>query len=133
MKVRCKVVNSGLAGEPEHIVYQNQETNEIIELDTITRVLRDEYYEEPNVESNLHYVLNNMGHYCEILYNDNGLNKHTLILEQTEGERNFPLCLFISNIFRIFVFNKNMREMISDNLDYDGMGNFGRFPSSEKK
>ena len=23
--------------------------------------------------------------------------------------------------------------MISDNLDYDGMGNFGRFPISEKK
>jgi hypothetical protein len=26
-----------------------------------------------------------------------------------------------------------MKEMISDNLDYDGMGNFGRFPTSEKK
>jgi hypothetical protein len=26
-----------------------------------------------------------------------------------------------------------MRDMISDNLDYDGMGNFGRFPASEKK
>jgi hypothetical protein len=26
-----------------------------------------------------------------------------------------------------------MKDMISDNLDYDGMGNFGRFPASEKK
>ena len=79
--MRVRVVNKGKVGEPEHIVYQNQETKEIIELDSITDVLRNGEYEEPDLDANLHYVLNNMGHCCEILLNDVEPGRNTLILE----------------------------------------------------
>jgi hypothetical protein len=79
--MRVRVVNKGKVGEPEHIVYQNQETKEIIELDAITDVLRNGEYEEPDVDENLHYVLDNMGHCCDILLNDVGSGRHTLVLE----------------------------------------------------
>ena len=50
-----------------------------------------------------------------------------------KGEKKFsPFFVFVKNISYICI-NKNVKEMISDNLDYDGMGNFGRFPASEKK
>ena len=73
-----RVVNKGKVGEPEHIVYQNQETKQIIEPSDITRVLRGGEYEEPDIDGNLHYVLNHMGHVCEIQINS---DEYTLILE----------------------------------------------------
>lgn len=73
-----RVVNKGKVGEPEHIVYQNQETKQIIEPSDITRVLRGGEYEEPDTEVNLHYVISHMGHFCEIQINS---DEYTLILE----------------------------------------------------
>lgn len=81
MKVYCRVVNKGLAGEPVHRVFQVQDTLEIIEYDDVTHVRHGDDYRESNILEDVDYVLKNMGHYCYIDYNDNGINRHTLILE----------------------------------------------------
>jgi len=76
--VIVRVVNKGKVGEPEYIVYQNQETKQIIEPSDITRVLRGGEYEEPDIDGNLQYVLNHMNHICEIQINS---DEYTLILK----------------------------------------------------
>jgi len=81
MKVYCRVVNKGLAGEPVHRVFQVQDTLEIIEYDTITHTLQSGSHRKSIILSDVDYVIQNMGHHCYIEYNDNGLNRHTLILE----------------------------------------------------
>ena len=81
MKVYCRVVNKGLAGEPVHRVFQVQDTLEIIEYDTITHTIQNGIRRDSDILTDVDYVLRHMGHFCEIEYNDNGVNRHTLILE----------------------------------------------------
>ena len=78
--VYCRVVNTALAGEPSHRAFQVQDTLEIIEFDTITSVRVDGDVRPPSILDDVAYVISNMGHYCNIDYNDNGHNQHTLIL-----------------------------------------------------
>lgn len=61
-----QVVNAGLAGEPQHIVFQVLDTLQIIELDDITQVTHNGVFREPNMPEDMHYVLNHMGHRCYI-------------------------------------------------------------------
>ena len=81
MLVYCRVVNKGMAGEPEQLVFQRQDNLEILEPETITKVKFGDEYREPNIFEDIEYVLRHMGHYCNIDYEDNGEHKHTLILE----------------------------------------------------
>ena len=81
MLVYCRVVNKGMAGEPEQLVFQRQDNLEILEPETITKVKFGDEYREPNIFEDIEYVLRNMGHYCYIDYHDNGYYMHTLILE----------------------------------------------------
>ena len=81
MNVYCRVVNKALAGEPSHRVFQVQDTLEIIEYENITHTIQDGVRRESDILNDVDYVLKNMGHYCEIAYNDNGHHQHTLILE----------------------------------------------------
>jgi|DEB0MinimDraft_10_1074344.scaffolds.fasta_scaffold269312_1 glutamine synthetase type III len=81
MKVYCRVVNKALAGEPSHRVFQVQDTLEIIEYDDVTHTLQNDIQRESDILNDVEYVLKHMGHYCEIIYNDNGYHRHTLILE----------------------------------------------------
>jgi hypothetical protein len=80
MLVYCRVVNKGMAGKPEQIVFQIQNNLEIIEPDTITKVKVSGEYREPNINEDIEYVLREMNHYCYIDYQDNGQFRHTLIL-----------------------------------------------------
>jgi hypothetical protein len=61
-----QVVNAGLAGEPEHIVFQVLETLQKIELSDITQVTHNGVFREPNMPEDMYYVLNHMGHRCYI-------------------------------------------------------------------
>ena len=81
MKIRCRVVNKGMAGEPEELVFQNPETTQIIEPSSITRVFQNNEYRSPSIEDDIHYILAHMGHMCDIELNDGAHNHHTLILE----------------------------------------------------
>ena len=81
MLVYCRIVNKGMGGEPEQLVFQRQDNLEILELESITKVKFDSEYREPTIIDDMEYVLRNMGHYCNIDYQDNGQYRHTLILE----------------------------------------------------
>lgn len=81
MLVYCRVVNKGMVGEPEQLVFQRQDNLEIFEPETITKVKLGDEYREPNIFEDIEHVLRNMGHYCYIDYHDNGHYMHTLILE----------------------------------------------------
>ena len=60
-----RIVNAGLAGEPEHIVFQNIETLEIIELDSINHVYQDGLKRPYKNPEDWQYVLSNMNQQCE--------------------------------------------------------------------
>jgi hypothetical protein len=81
MLVYCRIVNKGMEGEPEQLVFQRQDNLEILELESVTKVKFDGEYREPNIVDDIEYVLRNMGQYCNIDYHDNGYFMHTLILE----------------------------------------------------
>ena len=65
-KSLSQVVNAGLAGEPEHIVFQVLDTLQIIELTDITQVTQNGVFREPIMPEDMYHVLNHMGHRCYI-------------------------------------------------------------------
>lgn len=76
-KKLARIVNMGLAGEPQHITFQIKETLQVIEFSQVKYVnenggairevsLVDAVIDQPEV---LH-VLNNMAHECEISINE---------------------------------------------------------------
>ena len=81
MNVYCRVVNKSRGGAPEQLVFQRQDNLERIEPHTITKVKQNDTYREPTIGDDIEYVLRHMGHYCYIDYQDNGANRHTLILK----------------------------------------------------
>ena len=81
MKVYCRVVNKSRGGTPEQLVFQRQDNLERIEPISITKVIEAGNERLPSINDDMEYVLRNMGHYCYIDYQDNGIDRHTLILE----------------------------------------------------
>jgi hypothetical protein len=69
-KSLSQVVNAGLAGEPEHIVFQFLDTLQIIELHHITHVIQNGVSRQPIMPEDMYYVLNHMGHRCYIELTD---------------------------------------------------------------
>jgi hypothetical protein len=74
-----QVVNAGLLGEPEHILFQILETKQKIELDEITQVYHNGELRNPNMPDDMKYVLDHMGHRCYIKLTN--LGEKILILE----------------------------------------------------
>ena len=76
-KQLAKIVNKGLAGEPENIVLQVIDTLKIIEFSQIKHVdeagvirdvtLIDDTLDQPEIQ----HILHNMGHYVEITFDEN--------------------------------------------------------------
>jgi hypothetical protein len=71
-KSLSQVVNAGLAGEPEHIVFQVLETLQKIELTDITHVNQGGNPREPQMPEDMYYVLNHMEHRCYIDLEEHG-------------------------------------------------------------
>ena len=71
-KSTFRIVNAGLVGEPEHIVFQNTETLEILELDSISHTFHNELKREYNNSEDWKYVISNMNQHCEIGSDDVG-------------------------------------------------------------
>jgi hypothetical protein len=71
-KSLTQVVNAGLVGEPEHIVFQILETLEKIELSDITHINHNGDFREPIMPDDMYYVLNNMNHRCYIEIGESG-------------------------------------------------------------
>jgi hypothetical protein len=69
-KSLTQVVNAGLAGEPEHIVFQVLDTLQIIELHHITEVIQNGVSRQPIMSTDMYYVLNHMGHRCYIEFTE---------------------------------------------------------------
>jgi hypothetical protein len=76
-KQLAKIVNKGLAGEPENVVLQVIDTLKIIEFSQIKHIdeagvirdvtLIDDTLEQPEIE----YILNNMAHVVHITFDEN--------------------------------------------------------------
>jgi hypothetical protein len=82
--VYCRVVNTALEGEPSHRALQIQDTLEIIEFNQITQKRYNSETDNQvvtNILDEIDYVIQNMAHFCNVDYNDNGHNNHTIILE----------------------------------------------------
>ncbi len=76
-KQLAKIVNKGLAGEPENVVLQVIDTLKIFEFSEIKHVdesgvirdvtLIDDTLDQPEIQ----HILNNMGHNVEITFDEN--------------------------------------------------------------
>ena len=76
-KQLAKIVNKGLAGEPENVVLQVIDTLKIIEFSQIKHIdeagvirdvtLIDDTLNQPEIQ----HILNNMGHDVEITFDEN--------------------------------------------------------------
>jgi hypothetical protein len=76
-KQLAKIVNKGLAGEPENVVLQVIDTLKIIEFSQIKKVdeagvirdvtLIDDTLNQPEIQ----HILNNMGHNVDITFDEN--------------------------------------------------------------
>ena len=76
-KQLAKIVNKGLAGEPENVVLQIIDTLKIFEFSEIKHVdeagvvrdvtLIDDTLDQPEIQ----HILNNMGHNVEITFDEN--------------------------------------------------------------
>jgi len=75
-KQLAKVVNKGLAGEPENVVLQVIDTLKIVEFSQIKHideagVIRDVTLIDDTLEqTEIKYILNNMGHCVEITFDE---------------------------------------------------------------
>ena len=75
---KVRIVNRGLAGEPFHYCFQNEETRQIIEFSQITNVIKDGVSSSVAIEdSNLDNqyisdVLNKYGHVIDIQPTEDG-------------------------------------------------------------
>jgi len=75
-KQLAKVVNKGLAGEPENVVLQVIDTLKIVEFSQIKHideagVIRDVTLIDDTLEqTEIKYILNNMGHSVEITFDE---------------------------------------------------------------
>jgi hypothetical protein len=76
-KQLAKIVNKGLAGEPENVVLQVIDTLKIVEFSQIKHVdeagvirdvtLIDDTLDQPEIQ----HILNNMGHNVDITFDEN--------------------------------------------------------------
>ena len=75
---KVRIVNRGLAGEPFHYCFQNEETRQIIEFSQITNVIKDGVSSSVAIEdSNLDNqyisdVLNKYGHVIDLQSAEDG-------------------------------------------------------------
>lgn len=75
-KQLARIVNKGLAGEPENVVFQIKENLQCVEFSQIKFVNENESIREVSLlDSNINqteilHVLNQMGHECELSVND---------------------------------------------------------------
>lgn len=72
-KVTLKLVNTGLAGEPEHIAFQDPITLKVVEFDDVSFVVQNEVSRSANMEEDWKYVLNHMSHVCEAEWDEDGI------------------------------------------------------------
>jgi hypothetical protein len=76
-KQLAKIVNKGLAGEPENIVLQVLDTLKIVEFSQIKHideagVIRDVNLVDDNLnQPEIQHILHNMGHNVEITFDEN--------------------------------------------------------------
>ena len=76
-KQLAKIVNKGLAGEPENVVLQVIDTLKIVEFSQIKHVdeagvIRDVTLIDDNLnQSEIQHILNNMGHDVDITFDEN--------------------------------------------------------------
>jgi len=76
-KQLAKIVNKGLAGEPENIVLQVLDTLKIVEFSQIKHVNEADIIRDITlIDNNLNqpepqHILNNMGHFVEITFDEN--------------------------------------------------------------
>jgi len=76
-KQLAKIVNKGLAGEPENIVLQVLDTLKIVEFSQIKHVNEADIVRDITlIDNNLNqpepqHILNNMGHFVEITFDEN--------------------------------------------------------------
>jgi hypothetical protein len=76
-----KVANRSMVEGEEDLVFQNPTTLNIIEPSEITKVAQHANFRLPNIDEDMDYILRHMNHQCYIIPNDNGKNRHTLVLD----------------------------------------------------
>jgi hypothetical protein len=78
-KQLARIVNKGLAGEPEYVVFQIKENLQCIEFSQIKFINENDTLREVVLSNSgisqpeILHVLNEMGHECELSINENGL------------------------------------------------------------
>ncbi len=77
-KKLARIVNKGLQGEPVHHCFQVKETLAVIEFSQIKFVnenggaIREASFVDNDIDNqDILHILNNMGHECEVSYNEN--------------------------------------------------------------
>ena len=71
-KVRIQLVNTSPAGVEEHLAFQDPTTLRIFQFEDIKYVSQNTNSRPFNPEEDWKYVLNHMGHFCEIDQDEDG-------------------------------------------------------------